>query len=155
MSRRRREPYSSTPVRQQRSCTGRSAQDSQTPCLPALRPGRHACRARNALWLCGKGPASSRSRSPTVVLQPLPPPRLRAYAVDLAGPRETPRPRSDRGHLRKVEPELVQDAIEQVLPDFHEQPKNIALVYRRCIERGLLRREQVAPNTFRRVVNRF
>src|SRR5690606_34941920 len=68
---------------------------------------------------------------------------------------ETPRPRSDRGHLRKVEPELVQDAIEQVLPDFHEQPKNIALVYRRCIERGLLRREQVAPNTFRRVVNRF
>src|SRR5690606_9394661 len=37
----------------------------------------------------------------------------------------------------------------------HEQPKNIALVYRRCIERGLLRREQVAPNTFRRVVNRF
>jgi hypothetical protein len=68
------------------------------------------------------------------------------------------KPRSDRGRLRKVEPELLQSAIEQVLPDFHDDPdnptpKNIASVYRRCIERGLLRREQVAPNTFRRVVN--
>ena len=66
-----------------------------------------------------------------------------------------PKPRSDRGRLRKVEPELVQDAIEHVLPDFHEQPRNIASVYRRCVERGLLRREQVAPNTFRRIVNRY
>jgi len=66
-----------------------------------------------------------------------------------------PRPRSDRGRLRKVEPELLQDAIEQVLPDFHDEPRNIASVYRRCIERGLLCREQVAPNTFRRAVNRY
>lgn len=42
-----------------------------------------------------------------------------------------------------------------VLPEFHAGgPTTIASVYRRCIEKGLLRREQVAPNTFRRIVNR-
>lgn len=65
----------------------------------------------------------------------------------------TPKPRSDKGHLRKVEPERLAEAIEQVLPSFHDKTVNIAAVYRACIERGLLRREQVAPNTFRRIVN--
>ena len=64
-----------------------------------------------------------------------------------------PRPRSDRGQPRKVQPEALLEAIEQVLPSFHGKSYNIAAVYRQCIERGLLRREQVAPNTFRRLVN--
>ena len=63
-----------------------------------------------------------------------------------------PRPRSDRGRTRKVAPEQVLEAIEQVRPGFHGDVKNITAVYRRCIERGLLRREQIAPNTFRRIV---
>jgi transposase InsO family protein len=67
----------------------------------------------------------------------------------------TPRPRSDRGTTRKLPPEQVLEAIEQVRPAFHDGPKNVAAVYRLCIERGLLRREQVAPNTFRRIVKRY
>lgn len=65
-----------------------------------------------------------------------------------------PTPRSDRGRTRKVEPELVQDAIDRVLPHFRG-PTNLAAIYRACIEKNLLRREQVAPNTFRRIVARY
>jgi transposase InsO family protein len=66
-----------------------------------------------------------------------------------------PRPRSDRGHPRKVEPELLLDAIERVRPSFHGANPNLAAIYRACIEQNLLRREQVAPNTFRRIVHAF
>ncbi len=64
-----------------------------------------------------------------------------------------PKPRSDRGCPRKVEPEQLLEAIEAVRPSFRLGVPNIAAVYRTCIEQGLLRREQVAPNTFRRLVN--
>lgn len=67
----------------------------------------------------------------------------------------TPKPRSDKGHPRKVRPEELQEAIEAALPHFHGKPKNIAAVYRVCIEKGLLQRQRVAPNTFRRLVNHF
>lgn len=63
-----------------------------------------------------------------------------------------PKPRSDRGTTRKVQPEHVLEAIEQVRPALHDKPSNVAVVYRTCIEQGLLRREQIAPNTFRRIV---
>jgi transposase InsO family protein len=62
-----------------------------------------------------------------------------------------PKPRSDRGMPRKIEPEALLETIEQVLPSFHQTPSMTA-VYRACIERGLLSRSQIAPNTFRRVV---
>ena len=65
-----------------------------------------------------------------------------------------PKLRSDRGRTRKVEPELVQEAIDQVLPHFRG-PTNLAAIYRACIEKNLLQREQVAPNTFRRIVARY
>jgi transposase InsO family protein len=64
-----------------------------------------------------------------------------------------PKPRSDRGCPRKVEPEQLLEAIERVRSSFRKGLPNIAAVYRACIEQGLLRREQVAPNTFRRIVN--
>lgn len=64
----------------------------------------------------------------------------------------TPKPRSDRGCSRKVNPEELLEAIEQVRPTFRKGIPNRAAVYRACIERGLLRREQVAPNTFTRLV---
>ena len=67
---------------------------------------------------------------------------------------ESPR-RADKGTIRKVSPELLATAIEAVLPSFHGKPRNIAVVYRECIRRGLIRREQIAPNTFRRIVNQF
>ncbi len=66
-----------------------------------------------------------------------------------------PRPRSDKGRTRKVEPERLLEAIEQVLPSFHGGPPNKTAIYRACIERGLLRRGEVAPNTFSRMVKRY
>jgi putative transposase len=66
-----------------------------------------------------------------------------------------PQRRSDKGHPRKVEPEQLLEAIEQVLPSFHGTNTNMAAVYRACIERGFLQRHRVAPNTFRRIVNAF
>ena len=42
------------------------------------------------------------------------------------------------------------------MPSFRDgRPSTIASVYRMCIEKGLLHRDQIAPNTFRRVVNRY
>ncbi|MCK5923255.1 MAG: DDE-type integrase/transposase/recombinase, partial [Methylococcales bacterium] len=63
--------------------------------------------------------------------------------------------RSDLGRPRKVIPEEVAAAIAHVLPLFHTKTINMTAVYRRCIEQGLLRREQIAPNTFRRTVNQY
>jgi transposase InsO family protein len=63
--------------------------------------------------------------------------------------------RADKGAIRKVAPEHLLEAIEQVLPGFHGKKRNIAEVYRACIQKGLLQRSQIAPNTFRRAVNRL
>ena len=64
-----------------------------------------------------------------------------------------PKERSDKGKTRKVSAEELLEAIEQVKPFFREERFNLAELYRRCIEKGQLRREQIAPNTFRRLVN--
>lgn len=61
------------------------------------------------------------------------------------------KPRSDKGKTRKMAPEEVLEAIEQVRGDFHGS-YNVTAVYRACIEKGLLERKRIAPNTFRRVV---
>jgi putative transposase len=61
--------------------------------------------------------------------------------------------RSDKGKLRKVSPEELLEAIQQVLPAFHAKHPKKSHIYKACIERGLLRREKVAPNTFSRLVN--
>jgi putative transposase len=64
-------------------------------------------------------------------------------------------PRSDKGKLRKVVPEDILDAIRKVRPKLHGKTPTRALLYRLCIEAGLLTRSQVAPNTFSRLVNQF
>jgi len=66
-----------------------------------------------------------------------------------------PHTRSDKGHTRKVQPEILAEAIDQVRADFRKNPNNVTAVYRACIEHGLLLREQVAPNTFRRIVKNY
>jgi putative transposase len=70
--------------------------------------------------------------------------------------------RSDRGVIRKVTPEEVLAAIEMVRPLFRQgngrnapPALNIQSVYRACIEQGHLNRRKIAPNTFRRIVNRY
>jgi transposase InsO family protein len=66
-----------------------------------------------------------------------------------------PKPRSDLGKSRKTSPEEVAEAIEKVLPRLRGKTYSIALIYRLCIEDGVLQRQRIAPNTFRRIVNRF
>ena len=65
-----------------------------------------------------------------------------------------PKERSDKGLPRKVEPEAVQEAVDQARA-FLRPGFRLSQLYRVCIEKGLLRREQIAPNTFRRVVRRY
>jgi len=62
--------------------------------------------------------------------------------------------RSDKGKTRKVSVETVQEAIDAMLPKVHGAPKR-AVLYRLCLEQGLLTRSQVAPNTFTRLVKQF
>ena len=61
------------------------------------------------------------------------------------------KPRSDKGKIRKVVLEDVQEALRQVLPKAHGKNPTRTLLYRLCLEAGLLTRSQIAPNTFRRV----
>ena len=64
-----------------------------------------------------------------------------------------PRTRSDRGVPRKMTVAEVAEAIDQARRYFRDgKPRNTTAVYRVCIERGLVQRAEIAPNTFRRVV---
>jgi putative transposase len=62
--------------------------------------------------------------------------------------------RADKGKIRKVSLETVQEAIDALLPKLHGAPKR-AVLYRLCIEQGRLTRSQVAPRTFSRIVKQF
>jgi putative transposase len=65
-----------------------------------------------------------------------------------------PKTRSDKGEFRKVEPEKVQEAVDQARV-FLRPGFRLSQLYRVCIEKGLLQREKIAPNTFRRIVARY
>jgi len=64
-------------------------------------------------------------------------------------------PRSDKGRTRKVTPEEVLEAINTALPHFRKGVPNKTALYRFCIEKGLLRADQIARNSFSRMVNRY
>lgn len=63
--------------------------------------------------------------------------------------------RSDKGKSRKVPLEDVAEAVRKVRPKAYGKTPTLALLYRLCIEEGLLTRSQIAPNTFRRVVKQY
>jgi putative transposase len=63
--------------------------------------------------------------------------------------------RSDKGKTRKVVLEDVHDAVRKVLPKTRGKTPTGALLYRLCIEEGLLTRTQIAPNTFRRLIKQY
>ena len=65
------------------------------------------------------------------------------------------KPRSDKGKVRKVPLEDVAEAVQKVLPRLRGPVPRLSIVYRLCIEEGLLTRAQIAPNTFRRVVKQY
>jgi len=63
--------------------------------------------------------------------------------------------RCDKGKPRRVMPEELLEAIRAVMPKAHGRTPTRALLYRLCIEHGVLTRAQVAPNTFSRMVRQF
>ena len=65
------------------------------------------------------------------------------------------KPRTDKGKVRKISIEELQEVLHKIHPKIHGKTPTLALLYRLCIEEGLLTRSQIAPNTFRRVVNRY
>jgi putative transposase len=65
-------------------------------------------------------------------------------------------PRSDKGKTRKITPEHLLEAINQVLPFFRQKKRyNKSDIYRRCIELGLVRKEDLAWTTFYRFVRDY
>ncbi len=70
----------------------------------------------------------------------------------------TNQPRADKGSTRKVTPEEVLEAINAALPHFHKKKQkkpNKTAIYRFCIEKGLLRADQIARTTFCRFVREY
>jgi transposase InsO family protein len=64
--------------------------------------------------------------------------------------------RSDAGKSRKVSPEEVLEAINQVLPMFREKGRwDKSDLYRACLEKGLLSRPNIAPTTFYRYIRDY
>lgn len=65
------------------------------------------------------------------------------------------RPRADKGKPRKLSPEQLQEAIEQVLPEFRDTRYNKMMIYRRAIERGALAPSDCSQTSFFRLVRQF
>lgn len=65
------------------------------------------------------------------------------------------RPRSDKGKHRKVSKEDLLEAIESVLPEFRETRYNKMMIYRRCIERGVLSQSNCSQTSFFRLVHEY
>ena len=77
--------------------------------------------------------------------------RYKNYGITTMENRE----RADKGTTRKVSPEEVCEAINAALPHFHGKTPNKTAIYRFCIEKGLLNANQIARNTFSRMVNKY
>lgn len=67
----------------------------------------------------------------------------------------TPSPRSDKGKTRKISPEELLEAINQVLPQFRGNTYNKSEIYKACIEKGILTKERIAPTTFYRFIREY
>lgn len=64
--------------------------------------------------------------------------------------------RADKGLPRKMTPEELLEAINQVLPFFRiKQNYNKSDIYRVCIEKGLIRRQELSPTNFYRFVAKY
>lgn len=64
----------------------------------------------------------------------------------------THKDRSDKGKTRKITPEELMEAINQVLPMFRENQYTRFDIYRMCIEKGIFSKNRLAPTTFYRFV---
>jgi putative transposase len=66
-----------------------------------------------------------------------------------------PKPRADKGATRKITPEELLEAINQVLPFFRDKHHNRMDIYRACIEKGILTKAHIAQTTFYRFVRSY
>jgi putative transposase len=67
----------------------------------------------------------------------------------------TTRPRKDKGQVRKTTPEEVLEALNAARPHFRDKNPNKQTLYRFCVEKGLLRRDRIAPTTFSRFIREY
>lgn len=63
--------------------------------------------------------------------------------------------RSDKGKPRKITPEELMEAINCALPHFREKRFDKMNIYRFCIEKGLLNKNQIAQTTFYRFIREY
>jgi putative transposase len=67
----------------------------------------------------------------------------------------THQPRKDKGHVRKVTPEELLEAINAARPHFHDKRSNKRALYRFCVEKGLLHPDRIAQTTFYRFIREY
>ena len=67
----------------------------------------------------------------------------------------THKDRSDKGKTRKISPEELMEAINQVLPMFRENQYTRFDIYRMCIEKGIFSKDRLAPTSFYRLVREY
>jgi transposase InsO family protein len=66
----------------------------------------------------------------------------------------TTRTRSDKGGTRKMTPEQLLEAINQVRPFFTAKHTKFD-IYRMCIEKGIIQKQMLAPTTFYRFIRQY
>jgi len=67
----------------------------------------------------------------------------------------THQPRKDKGHVRKVTPEELLEALNAAKPHFRQQRTNKRALYRFCIANGLLQPDRIAQTTFYRFLREY
>ena len=67
----------------------------------------------------------------------------------------TVKERADKGRSRKISPEELMEAINQVKPYFVNKRHTRFDIYRMCIEKGILTKEHLAPTTYYRFINEY
>ena len=65
------------------------------------------------------------------------------------------RPRKDKGSTRKITPEELLEAINQVKSHFRGKHTNKMSFYRKAIELGLIKKSQIAQTTFYRFIREY
>ena len=64
-------------------------------------------------------------------------------------------PRKDKGQPRKITPETLLEAINEALPHFRNKRVDKMNIYRFCIERGILSKNQISQTTFYRFCREY
>jgi transposase InsO family protein len=67
----------------------------------------------------------------------------------------TAKDRSDKGKTRKISPEELMEAVNQVRPYFVNNRHTKFDIYRMCIQKGILTKEQLAPTTYYRFIREY